>query len=257
MGAGEYCDGNARPAIIRSGATQRVCKAGSVAPIPAEGVYYAKLAFRNNACAVRCGNHHCRMVAGEEKMSTPKERFLAGFDKYIKRDGAADLLAWLEATDFYTAPASTRFHGDHEGGLCEHSINVFNQMCRLLRSYPEIKTNGETTAIISLLHDVCKIGCYKTEYRNAKDANGVWQKVPYYAFDEQFAYGNHGGKSVFLISRFIRLTEEEAVAIQCHMGNEDGKYGVSESYRRYPLAWLLHVADEAASFIDERMEATA
>lgn len=185
---------------------------------------------------------------------TPKERFLAGFDKYIKRDGAGELLAWIETTDFFTTPASTRFHGDHEGGLCEHSINVFNQLRRLCTAYPEIIITAETGAIVSLLHDVSKIGCYKTELRNAKNADGQWVKVPYYAFDEQFAYGGHGSKSVFLIERFMRLTEEEAVAINCHMGNEDGKYTTSRSYEQYPLAWLLHVADEAATFIDERKE---
>ena len=180
-----------------------------------------------------------------------KDKFLEIFRKYIKRDGSEKLLEWLESGDFFTAPASSKFHCDYEGGLCEHSVNVFNEMVRLLKAYPDIKTSGETVAIIALLHDVCKIGFYKVDYRNAKNAQGVWEKVPYYAAEEQFAYGNHGGKSVFLIGRHIRLTDEEAVAIQCHMGNEDGKYTTSKSYERYPLAWLLHVADEAATYLTE------
>jgi hypothetical protein len=182
---------------------------------------------------------------------TAKDRFLEIYDKYITRDGSADLRSWLIVTDFFTAPASTKYHDSREGGLCEHSINVFNQLIRLLRAYPEIKTNGETAAIISLLHDVCKAECYKIDYKNAKNAAGEWEKVPYYAWDEQFPYGNHGAKSVYLIERFIRLTDQEAIAIQNHMGNEDGKYGCADTYRKYPLAWLLHVADEAASYLDE------
>ena len=119
-----------------------------------------------------------------------------------------------------------------------------------VKAYPEITINVETITIIALLHDICKVDTYKVDYRNKKDENGEWQRVPYYVFEEKFPYGNHGGKSVFLISRFMKLTDGEAVAIQCHMGNEDGKYSVSEAYKKYPLAWLLHVADEASTYLD-------
>ena len=180
-----------------------------------------------------------------------KGEFLSLFDKYVTRDGASELRKWLVESDFFTAPASTRFHGSHEGGLCEHSLNVWKQMVRLLKAYPEIKTTGETVAVVALLHDVCKVGLYKVDYRNAKNEAGKWEKVPYYAHDEQFSYGNHGGKSVYLVNKHIKLTDEEAVAIQCHMGNEDGKYSTSDAYRQFPLAWLLHVADEASTYLDD------
>lgn len=180
-----------------------------------------------------------------------KGEFLSLFDKYVTRDGASELREWLLESDFFTAPASTRFHGSHEGGLCEHSLNVWKQMVRLLKAYPEIKTTGETVAVIALLHDVCKVGLYKVDYRNAKNDAGQWEKVPYYVYDEQFSYGNHGGKSVYLIGKHIKLTDQEAVAVQCHMGNEDGKYSTSDAYRQFPLAWLLHVADEASTYLDD------
>lgn len=192
------------------------------------------------------------IVKPDATVSENMERFLEIYDKYVVRGGTADLKQWLMDSDFFAAPASTRYHGSYEGGLCAHSVNVWNQMVRLLKAYPEVKTNGETVAIIALLHDVCKINLYKVDFRNAKNEAGVWEKVPYYAHDEKFAYGNHGGKSVFLISQHLRLTDEEAVAIQCHMGNEDGKYSTSGAYKQFPLAWLLHVADEAATFIDEK-----
>lgn len=182
-----------------------------------------------------------------------KEKFIELFCTYITRSGSTELLDYLEKSDFFTAPASTRFHGDHPGGLCEHSVNVFNQLTRLCEAYPEINATTETIAIISLLHDVCKISSYKTEMRNAKQ-NGVWVQVPYYTFKESMPFGNHGGKSVFMIERFMRLTVPEAVAINCHMGNEDGKYTVSAAYEKYPLAWLLHVADEAATYLNETKE---
>lgn len=192
------------------------------------------------------------IVKPDATVSKNMERFLEIYDKYVVRGGTADLKQWLMDSDFFAAPASTRYHGSYEGGLCAHSVNVWNQMVRLLKAYPEVKTNGETVAIIALLHDVCKIDLYKVDFRNVKNEAGVWEKVPYYAHDEKFAYGSHGGKSVFLINRFIRLSAEEAVAIQCHMGNEDGKYSTSGAYQQFPLAWLLHVADEAATFIDEK-----
>lgn len=179
-----------------------------------------------------------------------KETFLTIYRKHIARPGSAELLAYLEKSDFFAAPASTRFHGDHEGGLCEHSVNVYNQLVRLCAAYPDVAVSDETISICALLHDVCKIGCYKTEMRNKK-VNGEWIQVPYYTFDESFPYGSHGGKSVFMIQHYMRLSVEEAVAINCHMGNEDGKYTVSSAYEKYHLAWLLHAADEAATFLDE------
>ena len=182
-----------------------------------------------------------------------RERFLELYRQYIKRPGSEALLTWIENSDFFEAPASTRFHGDHAGGLCEHSVNVWEELVRLLRAYPEIKTTGETVAIISLLHDLCKVGCYKTELRNKKE-NGVWKSVPFYTFQEDFCYGGHGSKSVFLIQNCMPLTEEEAVAINCHMGFADrspGDYSLGNAYGQFPLAWLLHVADESAAYIRE------
>ena len=182
-----------------------------------------------------------------------KEHFVELYTKYIQRPGADALLSWLDETDFYTAPASTRFHGDHEGGLCEHSIHVWEELVRLLKAYPEVRVSAETAAIVSLLHDVCKIGCYKQELRNTK-INNVWVKKPVYVFDEDFCYGGHGSKSVFLIERYTKLTGPEAVAINCHMGFADrpvGDYSLGGAYEQFPLALLLHWADESATYIRE------
>ncbi len=183
-----------------------------------------------------------------------KEHFTEIFTQYITRPGADELFAWLERSDFFDAPASTRFHGDHAGGLCEHSIHVWEELIRLLKAYPEIKVTAETAAIVSLLHDLCKIGCYKVELRNKKE-NGVWRSVPTYVFQEDFCYGGHGSKSVYLAQKYIALTEQEAVAINCHMGFSDrtpGDFSLGSAYEQYPLAWLLHVADESATYIRER-----
>ena len=182
-----------------------------------------------------------------------KEDFIRLYTQYIKRPGSEDLLKWLEESDFFTAPASTRFHGNYEGGLCEHSVNVWEELIRLLKAYPEVKVTAESAAIVSLLHDLCKVGCYKQELRNQKVGNH-WVQRPVYVFDEDFCYGGHGSKSVYLIQKHMNLTEAEAVAINCHMGFSDrapGDYSLGNAYENNPLAWLVHVADESATYIRE------
>lgn len=182
-----------------------------------------------------------------------KEEFINLYQKYISRPGSADLLEWLEESTFFSDPASTKFHGCYEGGLCEHSVNVFEELVRLLKAYPEVKVTAETAAIVALLHDVCKIGCYKQELRNKK-VNGVWVQQPAYVFQEDFCFGGHGSKSVYLIQKYMGLTDAEAVAINCHMGFADrnpGDYSLGNAYEKFPLAWLLHVADESATYMRE------
>lgn len=169
------------------------------------------------------------------------------YTSHIKRDGAAEFLRWLKSTDFFTAPGSTRFHDCHAGGLADHSANVFNELVRLLRAYPEIKVSAETAAIVALLHDVCKANCYKVELRNKKNEHGQWIQVPVYTFKEDFSFGGHGSKSVYLIQKFMKLTDEEAVAINCHMGVENGNWTVTDAFRAYPLAFLVHTADMAST----------
>ena len=179
-----------------------------------------------------------------------KERFIS-LCSSIKREGIDELMTWLEKSDFYEAPASTRFHGSYKGGLLQHSLNVYDELKRLLKAYPEIKCSEETAVIISLFHDFCKINFYTTEKRNRKNEYGQWESYDAYKVDEQFVFGVHGSKAVYLVQYFIRLTPEEATAINCHMGAYADE-NVGKSYDKFPLAWLLHVADESASYIIEK-----
>lgn len=188
-----------------------------------------------------------------------KNDFLEAFMQ-IKRPGADKLLAWLEKTDFFEAPASTRFHGAYEGGLCEHSLNVYQRLRSLLDTVPGApEVSDESCAICALLHDLCKANFYKLGTRNVKnETTGKWEKAPFYTVEDQFPYG-HGEKSVFLIERFMKLRTEEAVSIRWHMGGFDdaargGSFAISEAYDHYPLAMLLHMADMLASHIDEANE---
>lgn len=182
----------------------------------------------------------------------PKEEFKRIVKDNINREGIGDLMDWLDNTDFYTAPASTRYHGAHENGLVLHSLNVYCQLKKLVKAY-ELDVTDESVAIVALFHDLCKTGCYKTEMRWRKDANDKWEQYATYKFEEDFAFGGHGSKSVYLLMYYMKLAPWEASAINCHMGQWDATQysNPTEVYCRNTLAWLLHVADEAADFLLE------
>ncbi len=190
---------------------------------------------------------------------SPKERFIEIYKQHIKREGADKFLEYLESKscDFFTAPASTRFHGSHEGGLVEHSLNVYDCLHQYLdrervKEVYGLDYSEESIAIAALLHDVCKINFYKAGTRNVKDENGVWQKVPTYEIDDKLPYG-HGEKSVYILSGYMRLTREEAFAIRYHMGfagDEDAR-NVGKAFEMFPLAFALSVADMEATYFLE------
>ncbi len=172
----------------------------------------------------------------------------------INRDGIENLIAFIDKTDFYTAPASTRFHGNYEGGLLEHSMKVYEILkYKVDHSVVDINVSEDTLKIVALLHDICKVNYYKVDYRNAKNAEGVWEKVPYYTVDDTIPYG-HGEKSVMMLTEYIKLTVEEKYCIRWHMGFTEPKEMYSTigiAFKKYPLALLLHEADlEATYFYD-------
>ena len=188
---------------------------------------------------------------------TSKERFIEIYNKYIKREGAAKLLEYLLNSDFFTAPASARFHSSYEGGLVDHSVNVYDCLTSYLNSPRTVdiigtKYTDESIAIVALLHDLCKIDVYKKGFRNVKDEKGTWQRVDTFEYDDRMPYG-HGEKSVYIISGYMRLTREEAFAIRYHMGyssTEDPR-NVSAAFEMFPLAFALSTADSEATYFVE------
>lgn len=182
-----------------------------------------------------------------------KEEFLKLL-KTVQREGIDELINFLEKSDFFTAPASTRFHGNHEGGLVEHSLKVYEILKhKVENNIKGITIPDESIIIIALLHDICKTNFYKIDYRNAKNSLGVWEKVPYYTVEDTIPYG-HGEKSVMMISEYIKLTPEEKYSIRWHMGYTEPKelYNtIGAAYKKYPLALMMHEADlEATYFYD-------
>lgn len=196
-----------------------------------------------------------------EPKSTDREEFIKLYKENITREGSDKLLEFLEKSDFFTAPASTRYHGAYEGGLLRHSLNVYECLTEYLarervRQKYELNASAESAAIVALLHDICKVNFYTVSTRNQKnDQTGQWEKVPYYAINDTLPYG-HGEKSVYMISGFMRLTREEAMAIRWHMGFSgiEDKNTIGKALEMYPLAFALSVADMEASYFLEGAE---
>ena len=179
-----------------------------------------------------------------------KEKFLELL-KTVNREGINDLIDFLEKSDFYKAPASTRFHGSFEGGLLEHSMKVYEILKHKVKnSLLDLNVSDDTLIIIALLHDICKVNFYKVDYRNAKNERGEWEKVPYYTADDTIPYG-HGEKSVMMITEYMKLTVEEKYCIRWHMGFTEPKEAyntLGQAFKKFPLALILHEADLEATY---------
>lgn len=188
-----------------------------------------------------------------------KQEFLEIFYDNIEREGSEEILNYLEKTDFFVGPASGRRHSNFEGGLCLHSIMVYKRYVKLLeqefgKDWTKV-ISAESAAIIALLHDICKVNTYTVEMRNVK-VDGEWKQKPYYKYSDPLPYG-HGEKSVYMISGFMKLTREEAMAINWHMGAFDARasmngFIISDVFYKYPTAFLFHLADYMATYLDER-----
>ena len=188
-----------------------------------------------------------------------------------ERDGIDNLIDFIRSTDFYSAPASTKFHSCHEGGLLEHSLNVY-ECLKAKKDNPlfakAFENVDDNTVIISaLLHDLCKANFYATEKKNQKvysesgskvDAGGRydWVVVPYYTVNDTEPYG-HGEKSVMMCEEYIKLTKEEKYAIRWHMGFTEAKESyntLSAAITKYPLILAIHEADLESTYLLESQE---
>lgn len=187
-----------------------------------------------------------------------KQEFIQIYNERICRNGDVKLLKWLsEETEFFVAPASTRFHGSYIGGLCNHSINVYERLMQ--KCGGNIGATSTTIAVVSLLHDICKHDNYTQVKKNQKNSEGQWVTVNAFEYSKNsFPFG-HGEKSVYLINKFMQLSDTEAIAIRWHMGAYDeaakgGSATLSQALSNYPLALYLHEADNEASLYDDDMD---
>lgn len=192
-------------------------------------------------------------------MNTKLRDFICEKLRSTKREGIEHLINYLDENDYFTAPASTRYHGAYEGGLAEHSVNVLDCMLSVDKMLYDVygmpKDDENSIILVALLHDLCKINCYKVEQKWRKDANNKWESYDAYVRTPDLAMG-HGGKSVYLAMKNIELSEREAQAIFWHMGPYDkSEYMTSnemgEAFTKNSLAYKLNTADMMATYVLE------
>ena len=211
-------------------------------------------------------------MENETKMS-PKDEFISILKGITRTRAQIDaLVEKLESTDFFQAPASTKYHGAFEGGLCVHCLNVYYNLMHLYKyKYGEelMWANKDSIAIVALLHDMSKMNYYEPYFKNVKvysptgdkyDNGGkyYWDTQKEYKTkdaSDRFVFANHEMTSEYMVRQYIPLKVEESVAILHHMGStgwDSAQNNITEVYNKYPLASLLHCADLMASYIDER-----
>lgn len=188
-----------------------------------------------------------------EKMTENSKKFIELLQT-CKRDGIRDLLDFLEAgTDFFTAPASSKYHNNIEGGLVDHCLQVYDHFSIKMISYD---TERETRIICSLLHDLCKINTYKKGFKWVKneETGYQWKKQVCWNIEDKLPLP-HGTKSLYYIQQFIKLSEIEALIIAYHMGAPElpERYQFFNVCQKYPVVMLFHHADHQASLLSEKI----
>ncbi|WP_291563638.1 MULTISPECIES: HD domain-containing protein [unclassified Clostridium] len=173
-----------------------------------------------------------------------------------ERKGIDRVVKYMEETDFFVAPASTKYHGNYDGGLAEHSLNVYQLFQEKNKKF-DLGLSNDTVTIVSLLHDFCKINFYNKQECWRKNDKNRWESYEGYKVIDDFPIG-HGEKSVIMLQNFIRLTKEEMLMIRWHMGNTEPKeqmMNISNTYNLVPAAAALHTSDMEASYLlEERIE---
>ena len=181
-----------------------------------------------------------------------KERFITLL-KTTNRAGVDKIIKYLETTDFFEAPASTQYHENYTGGLCEHSLKVYDTFKKLHKAF-NLDININSIIIMSLLHDVCKVNTYTKDKKNQKIGQN-WVTVDYWKRNDDYPIG-HGQKSIIQIQKtgFI-LTDLEILSIAAHMnGYEESKYfNASNIYDKNELTIWLHLADMIATYKDRKI----
>lgn len=193
----------------------------------------------------------------ENKIQENKEKFL-NLLKEVKRPGIERLIDWLVGqSDFFTAPASTMFHGNYEGALCEHSINVYELFKEKNERY-DLGLSEDSIRVMGLTHDICKANFYKRSSRNKKDEDtGKWYSIPWYDIEDGFPMG-HGEKSVIMLRCYIPLNTEEMLGIRWHMGGyepESNYKSLNAAWDKYKSGACLHTADlEASNLLEIKID---
>lgn len=190
-------------------------------------------------------------MKNENKSTITNWEIFCNLLRQTKRPGIEELITYLDNSDFKVAPASTKFHGSYEGGLLEHSLNVYNECLNQHKLIELFNIQPDTLIITALLHDICKTNFYQMEMRNVKE-NGQWVQKEVYTVNDLFPIG-HAEKSIIIAQQFIQLSDVEIAMIRGHMGGwvSDQYFNPSQLYDKYPEALILQIADMTATYVLE------
>lgn len=172
-------------------------------------------------------------------------------DNRALMDAFHSCISWLKSTDFYEAPASTRYHESFKGGLLYHTLEVVNNVTRLMR-VDQFKTyiNLEDAILVALVHDWCKINLYESYFKNVKnEETGQWDKVEAFRLRKTpYTCFGHGVSSMILAQKFFDLSTAQCLAIRWHMGwcrvCDDEMNELQQANEMYPIVHLLQFADQ-------------
>lgn len=183
------------------------------------------------------------------------------------REGVDDLIQFLDEgrNHFFTAPASTRFHGNYDGGLVEHSLNVchagLNLREMIINMKPDLepKLHKDSVIIACLLHDICKADVYKPVTKKVKGADGLWTEIPGFDVDYSHFPMGHGEKSAMMaLMSGLEIYDDELLAIRWHMTawnlpfqDAEAKNSLNAARDKYPLCSLVQLADGIAANLIE------
>lgn len=206
-------------------------------------------------------------MLSNQEIEQNKQTFLELINSIERPFDKEKLIKWLNSSDFFLAPASTKYHCSFAGGLCQHSLNVYYSLDALCNTFateldengnPKCKYSKDSIIICGLLHDISKANFYEKYNRNVKnEQTGKWEQVEDYRVkdaDSRFIYGNHEETAEFMLRTFLPLEVEESIAILYHMGGtgyDSSQTDLSVIYRKYNLPCLLHLADLASTFLLE------
>lgn len=212
-------------------------------------------------------------MLSKEQIEQNKQTFIELINSIERDFNKEKLINWLENSDFFYAPASTKYHSNFEGGLCSHCLSVYyslEALCNTFASESRYVTledgsqkeeitcryDKDSIIIVALLHDLSKANFYEKYNRNVKnEVTGKWESVEEYRtidVQKRFIFGNHEETSEFMVRSFIPLKVEESVAILHHMGgagHDSSQTDLSVIYSKYNLAALLHTADLLSTFV--------
>jgi len=168
----------------------------------------------------------------------------------VSRPGMKELVEFLNESDFFTAPASTKYHSSYEGGLAQHSLNVAKLFSKKCKDF-KIDISNDSILICGLLHDFCKVNFYEKKKKWVKE-NDVWHEEEVWGVNNKEPLG-HGEKSVILIQNFIKLSLQEQALIRWHMGPFDmnDKKSYYDVTNKFPEVVLLFTSDYESSIIIE------